>query len=119
MIEPEELRKLADRHLGEGPPYVKHLYESCCALRQAADEIQRLRAELADSLKSQARWITLMGEAKAERGEMRQERDEARNRLRLAEAVCELVGKHLTPRDHLTDLESAHHAWRTAKGEAK
>lgn len=47
-INPAELRKLAVAHLGDGPPYVKHLYEACCALRQAADEIESLRDKLQD-----------------------------------------------------------------------
>jgi hypothetical protein len=46
MITPEELRKLANAHLSETPPYVKHLYEACNALRHAADEIERLQAAL-------------------------------------------------------------------------
>jgi chromosome segregation ATPase len=45
------------------------------ALRQAADEIERLSSELSDANKSAARWITLMGSTKAELGELRIEHD--------------------------------------------
>ncbi len=56
-IDPAELRKLADTQLGEGPPYVKHLYEVCCALRHAADEIERLREKCDRSIDQTIRLV--------------------------------------------------------------
>jgi hypothetical protein len=46
--------------------------------KKAEARVAELESELAASIKSEARWITLMGGAKAERGEMRIERDALR-----------------------------------------
>jgi hypothetical protein len=45
-LTPAALRELAKLHLGDGPPYVEHLYEACCALRHAADLIDTLERAL-------------------------------------------------------------------------
>lgn len=62
---------------------------------QVSDLERRLRdaeAALAASHKSEGKWISLMGKAKAERGEMRLERDAARAALRkLAEVADKLA----------------------------
>lgn len=63
---------------------------------EVADLQRRLRdaeAALAASYKSEGKWISLMGEAKAERGEMRLERDAALAKLREAEEDLALQRK--------------------------
>lgn len=83
-------RRLADsQEIGR---LTQKLAEQNCA--KAQDLQRRLReaeAALAASYKSEGKWISLMGEAKAERGEMRLERDAARAAVHLLAGALERI----------------------------
>ncbi len=78
-ITPASLRQLAADHMNDGPPYVKHLYESCQGLRWAADRIEELETQLKGSIDQVIELLSVSAGYCKERDSLRQQLEAAQS----------------------------------------